>query len=137
MGLTHTNNPVSGSSCSILLVEDNNINQKVVTIMLSKLGLVPEIADRGERAIELVKEKAFDLILMDLHMPGMHGVEAARRIRELLGDQCPPIVALTADVVRGNEEEVQEQGLDGFLTKPISVDRLRECIREHTGKAFE
>lgn len=137
MGLTHTNNPVSSSSCSILLVEDNNINQKVVTIMLSKLGLVPEIADRGERAIELVKEKAFDLILMDLHMPGMHGVEAARRIRELLGDQCPPIVALTADVVRGNEEEVQEQGLDGFLTKPISVDRLRECIREHTGKAFE
>ena len=117
MADNHSIHPASGNTCSILLVEDNHINQKVVSLMLSKLGLVPEIADRGEYAIERVRERAFDLILM-------------------LGEECPPIVALTADVVRGNKEDVQKQGLDGFLTKPISVDRLRECIREQTGKEF-
>ena len=101
--------------------------------MLSKLGVVPKIADRGDKAIEMVREDHFDLILMDLHMPGMHGVEASGKIREILGEDCPPIVALTADVVHEQTGDLKEQGLDGFLTKPISVERLRECVREHTG----
>lgn len=121
---------------SILLVEDNHINQKVVKLMLSKLGLVPKVADRGDQAIELVRSTTIDFILMDLHMPGMDGVEATGKIREILGEDCPPIVALTADVVSKEADDLQSRGLDGFLTKPISVERLRSCLLEHTGRDF-
>jgi two-component system sensor histidine kinase BarA len=121
-------------SCSILLVEDNAINQKVVLLMLGKFGIKPFVADNGDAAIRAVGERPFDLILMDLHMPGMGGIEAAARINEILGDKCPPIVALTADAVKGNEESVREQGLSGFLTKPVSSETLRACILEHTGR---
>lgn len=122
--------------CAVLLVEDNPLNQKVVTLMLRKYGLVPAIANRGEEAIERVQQAAFDLILMDLHMPGMHGVEAAARIRALLGADCPPIVALTADVYHASESEILKQGLSGYLTKPISSEMLRRCVEQQTGIAL-
>jgi CheY-like chemotaxis protein len=119
--------------CSLLLVEDNALNQKVVKLMLGKYGVVPEVANNGEEAIAKVQQGTFDLILMDLHMPGMHGVEAASRIRELLGESCPPIVALTADVYHASETDILKQGLNGFLAKPISSEKLRGCIEEQTG----
>jgi two-component system sensor histidine kinase BarA len=124
----------SPQACSILLVEDNAINQKVVLLMLGKFGIKPVVAANGDAAIQAVGEAAFDLILMDLHMPGMGGIEAASRIREILGDTCPPIVALTADAIKGNEDSVRAQGMNGFLTKPVSSETLRSCIREYTGK---
>lgn len=129
-----THDSVSSSqACSILLVEDNAINQKVVSLMLGKFGIKPVMADNGDAALDTVRDSHFDLILMDLHMPGMGGVETASKIRELLGERCPAIVALTADAVKGNAESVIEQGMDGFLTKPISAEVLRTCIREQTG----
>lgn len=121
---------------SILLVEDDRINQKLMLLMLSRLGIKPVVAERGEDAVALVRESRFDLVFMDLHMPGMHGIEAARRIREALGDASPPIVALTADAVIGNEQTVLEQGLRGFLTKPVNTQTLRGCIERHTGFRF-
>jgi CheY-like chemotaxis protein len=123
----------SPRSCSILLVEDNPINQKVVVLMLGRFGIKPVVANNGDAAIQAVGETSFDLILMDLHMPGMGGIEAAGKIREILGEKCPPIVALTADAVKGNEANVREQGMSGFLTKPVSTETLRSCILEHTG----
>lgn len=121
-------------SSSILLVEDNKINQKLACLMLGKIGVQPVVAESGRQAIEAVRnEGKFDLILMDLHMPGMDGVQAAREIRGILGDACPPIVALTADVFSGAEEEAMEKGLDGYLTKPVTSDTLAECIRKYTG----
>ncbi|NDV61849.1 response regulator [Puniceicoccales bacterium CK1056] len=125
--------PETTDKCSILLVEDNPLNQKVVRLMLSKYAIEPDIANHGEEAVEKVKESKYDLILMDLHMPGMHGVEAAGIIREMLGDQCPPIVALTADVYHASESDILSQGLSGFLTKPISSQMLRDCVEKHTG----
>jgi CheY-like chemotaxis protein len=119
--------------CSILLVEDNALNQKVVRLMLSRYGVEPDVANHGGEAIEKVKESTYDLILMDLHMPGMHGVEAAAKIHEILGDACPPIVALTADVYHASESDIFKQGLDGYLTKPISSQLLRSCVEKHTG----
>jgi CheY-like chemotaxis protein len=104
--------------------------------MLSKYSLELDIANNGEEAVEKVKTARYDLILMDLHMPGMHGVEAARIIREQLGEECPPIVALTADVYHASESDIKSQGLSGFLTKPISSKMLRDCVEKHTGVAL-
>ena len=103
--------------------------------MLSKFRIHPALADSGAAALELVRDQTFDLILMDLHMPGMGGVETTNKIRDVLGGACPPIVALTADAVHGNEAIVLGQGLSGFLTKPISREILQACILEQTGIA--
>lgn len=124
----------AGPNCSVLLVEDNPINQKVFTLMLSRFSIEPMIANTGREALQAVQScRPFDIIFMDLHMPGMHGVETAQRLRQLLGDKTPPIVALTADAIMGREKAILENGLDGFLTKPVNVETLRECIREQTG----
>ena len=124
------------NGCSVLLVEDNKINQKVVILMLGKLGIEPTVVDGGQQAIEAAKEKAFDLVLMDLHMPGMDGTEAARRIKQELGDEAPPIVALTADAILGRDQEAVASGLDAFLTKPVNSGTLRACINKFTDFNF-
>lgn len=122
----------TATACEILLVEDNPINQKVVKLMLGRFKIDPVIVDSGNEAIEAAGRQRFNLILMDLHMPGMDGVEASMKIRERLGENCPPIVALTADVVAESHESFQRAGMNGFLTKPITSDTLRNCIQEHT-----
>jgi CheY-like chemotaxis protein len=122
------------SSCSVLLVEDNKINQKLVQLMLSKFDLEAAIAESGQQAVDMAKAEHYDLILMDLHMPGMDGVEATQILKSHFGEACPPIVALTADAMAGSEAEAMEQGLDGYLVKPINTATLRQCISEHTGK---
>lgn len=101
--------------------------------MFSKFGIEPDIANNGEESLRMVAESRYDLILMDLHMPGMHGVEATGKIRQLLRDECPPIVALTADVYHASESDLLSQGLSGYLTKPISSQMLRDCVEAHTG----
>ena len=118
--------------CSILLAEDNKINQKLVLLILNKLGAMAVVAETGQEAVDYAKEREFDLILMDLHMPGMDGVEATQRIKSDLGSNCPHIVALTADAKRGADVEAMSQGLDGYLTKPINSEMLRNCINTHT-----
>jgi len=120
------------ANCSILLVEDNVINQKVVKLMLGKFDINPAIADSGAQAIEVIKDRKFDLVLMDLHMPGMDGVEAAGYLHEYLGEACPPIVALTADSIFSMDGNIRKTGFSGFLTKPVNADTLRQCIHEQT-----
>jgi CheY-like chemotaxis protein len=122
--------------CHILLVEDNKINQKVVTLMLGKYGIQPAIAEGGQEAINKAVGEPYDLILMDLHMPGMDGMEAASRIKSQLGDKSPPIVALTADAMRCESLSYREHGLDGCLTKPINSDILKSCIEQFTSYRF-
>jgi len=104
--------------------------------MLGRFRIIPAIASSGIEAIGMVENQTFDLILMDLHMPGMDGVEAVSKIRELLGEQCPPIVALTADSVFNLDGDMRQNGFNGFLTKPVNADTFRKCILEHTGKAY-
>ena len=118
-------------SCSVLLAEDNKINQKLMVLMLGKLGVQPSIANNGIQAVEVALEKRFDLILMDMHMPGMDGLEATKQIRAALGDNSPSIVALTADVVQKSIHQALRNGIDAYLTKPISMDMLRECIEKY------
>jgi signal transduction histidine kinase/CheY-like chemotaxis protein len=115
----------------ILLVEDNKANQMFMKIVLNKLGLTFDIANDGLEAIEAFKENQYDLILMDENMPNLNGMEATKRILSIEKEQSlkhTPIVALTANSLKGDREKFLKAGLDEYLTKPIDKKKLREVL---------
>jgi two-component system sensor histidine kinase/response regulator len=113
----------------VLLVEDNIVNQKVAKRFLERLGCEVTIAGNGEQAVQAIQTQSFRLVLMDLQMPVMDGFTATTRIRELEGGgPRTPIVALTANAMEGQQEQCMLAGMDGFLTKPLNVDRLRSIL---------
>ncbi|MGM9486758.1 ATP-binding protein [Ideonella sp. YS5] len=124
-----------GADTRVLLVEDDAVNQLVVENMLAKLGCTVEIASDGAAACEATDRARYDLILMDLHMPGMDGYEATRRIRQagVLKGYYTPIVALTADALAGDRDRCIESGMDDFVTKPISTALLAAVVERWTG----
>jgi CheY-like chemotaxis protein len=107
----------------------------VVENMLAKLGCTVEIASDGAAACEATDRSRYDMILMDLHMPGMDGYEATRRIRQAgaLKGYYTPIVALTADALAGDRDRCIESGMDDFVTKPISTALLAAVVERWTG----
>jgi PAS domain S-box-containing protein len=120
---------------NILLVEDNEINQEVATELLSNLGVTVTIANHGQEAVSLVEKGRFDLILMDMQMPVMNGLDATRAIRSMPhGDQLP-IVAMTANVFEEDRKHCIEAGMNDFLGKPVNPDMLRQCLAKHLGAA--
>ena len=117
----------------ILLAEDNEVNQEVAIGMLMALGCDADVAANGIEAMEAVRNKRYDLVLMDCHMPEMSGFDASREIREYENQQgLPrlPIVALTADVKKGIEAECTEAGMDAYLSKPFSQDKLATTLAQ-------
>jgi|GEM_PF-1197295 len=108
----------------ILLVEDNDINQQIASEMLKSMGAVVDIAENGEEALEMVDRSQYDVVLMDLQMPVMDGMEAARlmRVRSRLANV--PIIAMTADAMKGVKEKVLEQGMNAYITKPFEPSQL-------------
>jgi CheY-like chemotaxis protein len=120
-------------SLRILLAEDNPINALLTRELLRRRGhTVKEVAS-GESAIAVMAEDRFDLMLTDIHMPGLDGIEAARRIRAAeiaTGRPRTPIVALTADVVETGKRACQEAGMDGFLSKPVDPAELDFMLAE-------
>jgi signal transduction histidine kinase/CheY-like chemotaxis protein len=116
---------------SVLLVEDNAVNQKVAARILERMGCTVRIAEDGEKAVQAFREAQFDLILMDLQMPVMDGYGATHRIRELESDRRTPIVALSANAMNGQLERCLAQDMDGFLTKPLEIPRLRETLERY------
>ena len=116
---------------SVLLVEDNPINQGVARAMLTKLGLGMTLANHGQEALDLVRERDFDLVLMDCQMPVMDGFAATEAIRRLPGGcgRSVPIVALTANTMQGDEARCLRAGMDDFLAKPYSMDQLRTTVQ--------
>jgi signal transduction histidine kinase/DNA-binding response OmpR family regulator len=108
---------------NILIAEDNLINQKVIMHILDKLGYKPEIADNGKTAVEAAGQTHFDVILMDMQMPEMDGLQATRVIRQTLTKQ-PVIIALTANTIQGDKEECLQAGMNDFISKPIKLDEL-------------
>lgn len=120
-------------SLRVLLAEDNKVNQKLMLLMLGKLGAQTEVASNGVEAVEKATAAPHELILMDLHMPGMDGLQATREIIEKQGASAAPIVALTADAMGATVEEALRTGMEGFLTKPVSADQLKACLQKHTG----
>lgn len=116
-------------ACRILLVEDNRVNQIVATGLLQKLGHDVDHAENGERALGALAARDYDLILMDCQMPVMDGFEATRRIRRDPRWQQLPIIAVTANVMEGDEQACLAAGMDDYLTKPYNRQRLDEVIR--------
>ncbi len=116
------------SNVSVLLVEDNKMNQLLAQKFLSKLGVNVTIANDGKEALQFFKDQSYDLIMMDLQMPVMDGFEATKIIRESFPEEKKniPILAMTAHAIKGVEEKCSEIGLTDFISKPIMLDHLKE-----------
>ncbi len=121
---------------SVLLAEDNAINQKLVTRILQKMGHSVTIAENGREALQILEDRCFDIILMDVQMPEMDGFEATKSIREkerIIGGHIP-IVAMTAHAMSGDREKCLAVGMDGYVSKPINTQELVENIEGLVGK---
>ncbi len=118
----------------LLIAEDNEANQELIKIILSKYGLTFDVASNGEEAFRLYKSNKYDLILMDEQMPVMDGIEAVRQIiayEELHGLRHTPISALTANVIKGAKERGLLSGFDAFLGKPVVLKELERLFLSH------
>ena len=121
----------------ILLVEDNPVNQKVAFTMLEKMGYGVDVAKDGVEALERMEEESYHLVLMDIQMPRMDGFEATREIRKReaqKGSAPLPIIAMTAHALAGYRERCLAQGMNDYLTKPISSRELRKTLEKYLGK---
>ncbi|ASF46457.1 response regulator [Methylovulum psychrotolerans] len=121
---------------NILVVEDNKINQKVITAKLAKFGLVPEIAENGQVALDKLAHQPYDLILMDCQMPVLDGYNATRELRLLEHRQAWPrqtVIALTANALEGEREKCLAAGMDDYLTKPIVSEQLQAVLARTLG----
>ena len=116
----------------ILVAEDNDLNRQIAARMLQELGHKPTLVSDGEEAIEMMSQASFDLVLMDVNMPILDGVEATKmhRVAER-GRQRTPIVALTADVTRAQRHACLEVGMDDVIHKPVSMSSLRSAIERN------
>jgi len=116
------------SSVRVLVVDDNTINLRLATGMLGKLGITADAAANGQEAVDKVRAGSYDVVLMDMQMPVMDGVEATRHIRALELPVQPSIIAVTANAFDSDREHCLEAGMDDFITKPFSMDDLRRKL---------
>ncbi|WP_282146542.1 PAS domain-containing hybrid sensor histidine kinase/response regulator [Alteromonas stellipolaris] len=128
------------SESRVLVVEDNEINQIVIKEQLKEIGVSVELANNGALGLAKVKsaiarKKPYDLIFMDCHMPVMDGLMATKEIRVL--DEKIPIIALTANALSGEKEKCLRAGMDDFISKPVGVSRLGDCINYHLSNKQE
>lgn len=114
---------------NILVAEDNAINQKVILYTLKKLGYTPSIVENGSIAVAEVSQKKYDVVLMDMQMPVMDGLQATRFVRANLKNQ-PIIIALTANTMQGDEEACLAAGMDDYIPKPVRVEDLTDKLEK-------
>jgi CheY-like chemotaxis protein len=115
-------------SLSILLVDDSDVNLKIASLMLKKLGYQMDIATNGIEAIEALEHHSYDIVLMDIQMPEMDGLEATKTIRRR-GFQDPRIIVVTS--LDNYREICLAAGADDYLTKPFGIEKLRKAIEDH------
>ncbi len=119
---------------SILLVEDNKLNQRLMESSLSKFGFIIDVANNGLEAVEKYKAspEAYNLIIMDIMMPVMDGLEATRQIRiyEQKKKIRIPIIALTANTFNADRDRCLSYGMDEYMAKPLNMDKLTKVFRE-------
>ncbi|MBF0344518.1 MAG: response regulator [Nitrospirae bacterium] len=124
----------AASPVQILLVEDNATNRLLAREVLKKQGYTVTEAEDGEKALEVIKQGKFDIILMDVHMPVMDGFEATKRIKANKATCSIPIIAMTAYAMKGDKERCLETGMDDYITKPIKANDLLEIISRYISK---
>lgn len=119
---------------TVLLVEDNKVNQRVAIAMLEAAGMGVSLAENGVEALDLLQKHDFGVILMDIHMPEMDGVTAAKKIRALPPPHCDiPIIALTANAMKGDRETYLDAGMNDYVSKPVDPNALSDAIRRQAG----
>jgi len=118
-----------------LLVEDHVINQKLATVLIERDGHTVQVANNGQEALDLLAEQPFDLVLMDMMMPVLDGLEATRRYRALEAQQRPgmriPIIAMTARATPADRELCLAAGMDDYLSKPIDVKEFQRLVQRY------
>ncbi len=110
----------------ILMAEDNLVNQKVAMSMLKRLGYRADVANNGLEVLQALQEKPYDVVLMDIQMPEMDGLEATRRIRD--SGMNTRIIAMTAHALEGDRAECLQAGMNEYITKPINMEELRKAL---------
>ncbi len=124
----------------ILLVDDNAVNRQVASEILRKSGCLVDLAEDGKKSIELISQKQYDLVFMDIQMPEMDGVTATRKMKSMNLENLPPIVAMTAYSMKEDKERFLQQGLDDYIPKPIRandlINKVRQWIRDENTVSF-
>jgi CheY-like chemotaxis protein len=112
----------------LLLAEDNLVNQKVALKMLQKLGIRADVAANGLEVLAALERQTYDIVLMDVQMPEMDGLEAARRIRERWSDKPLHIIAVTAYALQGDRDRCIQAGMDDYISKPVRIEELAKAL---------
>jgi CheY-like chemotaxis protein len=113
----------------ILVAEDNPVNQTLIMMVMKKLGLVPDVAPNGVKALEALVATPYDIILMDVQMPEMDGLEATQIIRQQSTHQ-PVIIAVTANAMQDDKDACIRAGMDDYVGKPIELDKLMTILEK-------
>lgn len=134
-GMVDTDNSDDNIIPKLLVVEDNLVNQKVVLRMLKKLGYEADVADNGKIGLEAAIDHDYDLILMDIQMPEMDGLESTRRIRQQQLCKQPIIIALTANATTNDRAKCFEAGMDDFMAKPVKKSQMEATLNKWKHKS--
>lgn len=118
---------------NILIADDNQINRVVIKKMLSQFSVILDFVENGEEAVEKVKSKIYDIVLMDIYMPVLDGLEATKKIRDMedIYFKELPIIALTASVMENDINSIYENGLNDYQVKPFKLNELVEKINKY------
>jgi CheY-like chemotaxis protein len=119
----------------ILIAEDHDVNQVLIGMIMDKLGYKFTLVNNGQEALEAVQQHHYDLVLMDVQMPVMDGLEATKAIRKL-SIQQPVVIALTANATREDKEVCMAAGMDDYISKPIQLDQFMRMLELHAGTVF-
>jgi PAS domain S-box-containing protein len=112
----------------LLVAEDNAVNRQLAVALLRKLGYEADLVENGREALDAVEQARYDVVLMDVQMPDLDGLEATRLIRERFGDAGPKIIAMTANAMEGDREECLAAGMNDYLSKPVDGDDLARAL---------
>lgn len=121
-----------GKNLTILVVEDNLVNQRVAEKILERLGFKIDLANDGKHALEMVQEKDYDLIFMDMEMPIMDGIETTKELKKMESSfqRFPKIIAMTANALTGDKERCIAAGMDDFISKPVTVESVKKILKK-------
>ena len=118
----------------VLIVEDDPINMKLIVEIMKSLDFMIQTAENGLEALIMAEKDLYDLILMDIELPGIDGIETTRRIKDKSGHEKTPIIALTAFAMKGDREKFLNAGFDNYISKPIRVADFINFIKKNSQK---